>query len=745
MSRRPSHSVGAPRGAAPSDERSPSEVLAWFREAGKALRWPEIRARAGVQRGEDADRLRRVLRGLCHAGELHLDSAGAYHVSHQGSVALEGRVTRAVDGELGIVDERGRTWPIHRVRDIRVRRGDRVRARVVGDHAIVAAIVEHGSDPVIGRLLSDHGGSYVAAEGPDYRGRVFIADEKRGGAADGDVVGARVLGEESYGLVGEVVERIARGDDMHVASTTLLYAHAVPTTWSDAVFAEVAALPHAVPTDLAHGRRDLRELPFVTIDGEDAKDFDDAVYCAPRSRGGFRLVVAIADVAHYVTPGSALDVSARERGNSVYLPDRVVPMLPEALSNDLCSLKPDVPRLTIACDMKLSSSGRVTGFEFCEALIHSRARLTYTRVAAHLAGADEGLSGEVRASLAAIHALYLKLRADRESRGALDFEAQEQKLVLENGLLARVVPVERNDAHKLIEEAMITANVCAAKFLAHERRRFPYRIHEGPSAEKFEDLRQTLAQIGIRVGKSLPTPAELKRIVDTIAARDDHRLLETLVLRSMSQAVYSEHNRGHFGLALSHYAHFTSPIRRYADLLVHRSIKSVLRDDGTEDEPDVEQVSQHVSYTERRADDVTRAVADWLKCEFAAGFVGDTFDGTVVAVTHFGLFVELERVFVQGLLHISNLGNDYFEMQVGGLAIVGVRSGKRFVLGERLSVVLADVDIEQRKVDLLLTGHRRDKDRGRQNVRDVERGRRRRGSLDVRDKAGRRAERRRKR
>jgi len=547
----------------------------------------------------------------------------------------------------------------------------------------------------------------------------------------------RVTGDESYGLVGEVIGRIARGDDLHLASTTMLYAYSVPTTWSDAVYAEVAALPHAVPVDLAHGRRDLRELPFVTIDGEDARDFDDAVYCAPRPRGGWRLVVAIADVAHYVAPGAPLDLAARDRGNSVYLPDRVVPMLPEALSNDLCSLKPDVPRLTIACDMKLSSSGRVTGFEFCEALIHSRARLTYTRVAAHFAGASEHLSDEVRQSLAAIHALYAALRAERETRGALDFEGQEQKLVLYNGLLERVVPVERNDAHKLIEEAMIAANVCAAKFLARHERRFPYRVHEGPTPEKFEDLRQMLAQIGIRVGKSLPKPKELKLIVEAIAARDDRRFLEPLVLRSMQQAVYSGHNRGHFGLALSHYAHFTSPIRRYADLLVHRALKSVLRDDGTEDEPDVELIAQHVSYTERRADDVTRAVADWLKCEFAAGFIGETFEGTVVAVTHFGLFVELERAFVQGLLHISNLGNDYFELQVGGLAIVGVRSGRRFSLGDRISVVLADVDVEQRKVDLLLEGRggdgararqkreQRDKRVGRENLqtRDKRRGR----------------------
>jgi len=711
MSRRRSSSVGDREdGDRPAIE-SPSEVVEAIRSAGRPLRWPEIRARMGAHRGSEADRLRRLLRGLCHAGELHLDEHGAYHLDQRGQTIV-GPIEIDAEHRFVVVDARGGRWPVRLTRTGRVRIGDTVEAHLASGQAVVERITAFSPTPVAGRFTVGHHGGYVTAEGSDFRGRVFILPGREARARDGDTVAARVIDEESYGLVGEVIEKIASRDDLHVASTTMLYAYAVPTVWPDAVHEQVAGFPGAVSAVLPAGRRDLRDLPLVTIDGEDARDFDDAVYCERRPRGGWRLVVAIADVSHYVDTRSALDLEARSRGNSVYLPDRVVPMLPEALSNDLCSLRPDVPRLALVCDMKVSGAGRVTGYEFYEALIHSAARLTYTRVAAHLGGDDQGFSTEVQASLAAIHALYLTLRSEREARGALDFDAPEQKLVLDNGLLERIEPVVRNDAHRLIEEAMISANVCAARFLAKHERQLLYRVHEGPTIEKYEDLRAALALVGIRVGKELPSVLELKRIVDLVAARPDRALLETLILRSMSQAVYSPRNRGHFGLALTHYAHFTSPIRRYADLLVHRSIKSVLREDGLGDEPHLDEIGEHISFTERRADEVSRAVADWLKCEFAAGYIGEAFDGTVVSVAPFGLFVELDRILVQGLLHISNLGNDFFESQGGGLAIVGSRSGRRFALGDRLRVVLADVNIEERKVDLLLeAGGRTSSDR----------------------------------
>jgi ribonuclease R len=568
---------------------------------------------------------------------------------------------------------------------------------------VVMDVLDHSAQPLIGRLIVDRRGAYVISESPDFRGRVYIAAGATAGADDGDTVSVRVAGMESWGLVGEVVGVVARRDELHVASTTLLEAYRVPIEWPDALLAETRALPEKVDRK-AHGDRlDLTDLPLVTIDGADARDFDDAVYCEPRRRGGWRLIVAIADVAHYVTEGSALDQEAATRGTSVYLPDRVVPMLPEALSNELCSLKPRVDRLCMVCDMQISAQGRVTSYRFDEALMHSAKRLTYGEVAGFLDDGPLDVDAPVQRSLRELHACYQALRTEREERGALDFDTRELRLVLENGLLERIEPVARNDAHKLIEEAMISANVCAARFLEKHGRGALYRIHEGPTGDKLEDLRQALAMVGVRIGTEQPTPKELQRIVASLAHRPERWLYEMLVLRSMSQAVYHPRNVGHFGLALPRYMHFTSPIRRYADLVVHRAIKEVLNDAPAHDRTNwLLATGEHISFTERRADEVSRAVGDWLKCEYATRYIGETFSAQVVGVTGFGLFAELAGVFVQGLVHVSNLGDDFYEFHPGTLSLVGERTGRRFQLGNTISVVLAAVDIESRKIDLLL-------------------------------------------
>ncbi|HTO56564.1 MAG TPA: VacB/RNase II family 3'-5' exoribonuclease, partial [Pseudomonadales bacterium] len=447
----------------------------------------------------------------------------------------------------------------------------------------------------------------------------------------------------------------------------------------------------------------VTDLPLVTIDGEDARDFDDAVYCAPRPKGGWRVMVAIADVGHYVALGAPLDLEAQDRGNSVYLPDRVVPMLPEALSNGLCSLKPQEHRLCVVCDMQVSSVGKITSYRFYRALMFSRARLTYTQVAAFIDAGYRGFEPVVADSLRALHDAYRALLAAREDRGALDFDAPEQKLILENGLLERIEPVVRNDAHRLIEESMIAANVCAARYLEKHGKLALYRIHEGPTPEKFDLLRQLLANVGIRLRNEAPAPKTLQQVAQQLADRPDRALLETMILRSMMQARYSPKNIGHFGLALPRYMHFTSPIRRYADLVVHRAIVGVLEDREVV-QPDLDVIGEHLSTTERRADEVSRGVAEWLKCEYAAQFVGETFEGTAMTVIDFGVFVELDRIFVQGLLHVSNLGDDYFEFYPEAMSLVGERSGRRIRMGDKLSVVLADVDVEGRKIDLLLAG-----------------------------------------
>ena len=702
--KRRSKSVGTEARSVADEQRillTPTAVIELFRTHKKPMRWPEVRDLAHVRQGADVDQLRRVLRGLCHAGDLHIDSRGAYQLA-QPETAVDGVIRRGDRGRLVLIPASGSALPVRLTRDSRLRVGDTVHARLVEGQAVIAAVTARSQEPVIGRAVAGTRGWYVVAEG-DFRGRVYLEPNGQGAANDGDTVTATVTGEESFGLIGRVVDVIAPRDDLHAASITLLRAHGVPVEWPPEVDDEVRGLPDRVDPKHYLDREDITDIPLVTIDGEDARDFDDAVFCRPRPKGGWRLVVAIADVGSYVKLGSALDLEARERGNSVYLPDRVVPMLPEALSNGLCSLRPQEHRLCMVCDMQVSPLGKVTTYRFYPALMFSRARLTYTQVAAFIDAGYQGFDGEVAESLRALHDVYGKLLAAREERGALDFDAPEQKLILENGLLERIEPVVRNDAHRLIEEAMISANVCAARFLEKHEATALYRIHEGPTPEKFDILRQALAYAGIRLANEAPSPKTLQAVATQLADRPDRGLLETMILRSMMQARYSPDNLGHFGLALPRYMHFTSPIRRYADLVVHRAIAAALSGDRR-DQSHLDEVGEHLSVTERRADDVSRGVADWLKCEFAAQFVGDTFDGTVVAVTDFGVFVELERIFIQGLLHVSNLGDDYFTFYPAAMSLVGERSGRRIKLGDKLSVILADVDIESRKIDLLVAG-----------------------------------------
>ncbi len=703
--KRRSKSVGAEArdsGAERGTLLTPSAVIELFRAQKKPMKWPEVRDHADVRQGAEVDQLRRVLRGLCHSGDLHIDGRGAYHLAVPESV-VDGVIRRGDRGRLVLIPASGGdALPVRLTRDSRLRVGDTVHARLVEGQAVTAAVTQRSTEPVIGRAVAGTRGWYVVAEG-DFRGRVYLVPDGHGEANDGDTVAVSVVGEESFGLTGRVLDVIAPRDDLHAASITLLRAHGVPVEWPAEVDDEVRGLPDRVDPKRHHDREDLSEIPLVTIDGEDARDFDDAVFCSPRPKGGWRLIVAIADVGSYVRLGSPLDIEARDRGNSVYLPDRVVPMLPEALSNGLCSLRPQEHRLCMVCDMQVSPLGKVTTYRFYPALMFSRARLTYTQVAAFIDAGYRGFEREVADSLEALHLAYKALLAAREERGALDFDAPEQKLILENGLLERIEPVVRNDAHRLIEEAMISANVCAARFLEKHEAMALYRIHEGPTPEKFDVLRQALAYAGIRLNDEPPSPKTLQAVAAQLADRPDRGLLETMILRSMMQARYSPKNVGHFGLALGRYMHFTSPIRRYADLVVHRAIAGVLSGNRV-DQSHLDEVGEHLSVTERRADDVSRGVADWLKCEFAAQFVGETFEGTVVAVVDFGVFIELERIFIQGLLHVSNLGDDYFTFYPAAMSLVGERSGRRIKLGDKLSVILADVDIESRKIDLLAAG-----------------------------------------
>lgn len=490
-------------------------------------------------------------------------------------------------------------------------------------------------------------------------------------------------------------------------------------------------------------RVDLRHLPFVTIDGEDARDFDDAVYCEPKGRikmfsGGWRLYVAIADVSSYVKIDSALDAEAQVRGNSVYFPERVVPMLPEQLSNGLCSLNPQVDRLAMVCEMTISKSGQMVDYKFCEAVIHSHARLTYNKVSTMLehsrtaeAKALRGEYGEVLPHLKQLYALYQVLLAARHARGAIDFETQETRIIFGNERkIAEIRPTTRNDAHKLIEECMLAANVATAEFLNKHEVPTLYRVHDGPPPERLEKLRAFLGELGLSLnkGKDGPSPKDYQALLETIKDRPDFHLIQTVMLRSLSQAVYTSENNGHFGLNYPAYTHFTSPIRRYPDLLVHRAIRSVIRSKRETphvvragaapipkariypyDEAALEQFGEQCSMTERRADEATRDVVNWLKCEYMKDRVGEVFPGVITAATGFGIFVELTDIYVEGLVHVSALPGDYYHYDQLHHRLTGERTGRSFRLGDTVQVRVMRVDLDERKIDFELADTGADK------------------------------------
>jgi ribonuclease R len=481
--------------------------------------------------------------------------------------------------------------------------------------------------------------------------------------------------------------------------------HELPYEFSSEALTEAKKLPDAVRKMDWKGREDVTGLPLVTIDSETARDFDDAVYCERQGKG-FRLVVAIADVSHYVTAGGSLDTDAYARGNSVYFPRRVIPMLPEKISNGLCSLNPQVERLCMVCDMAINAAGAISRYRFYPAVMFSQARLTYTEVAAALYDKDAATRARlapVLPHLEALDLLYRQLAKERVKRGAIDFETVETRMIFDdNGKIQRIEPYERNEAHKLIEECMLAANVCASEFLREREHASLYRVHEGPTPERLLKLRDFLGTFGFQLGGGdTPKAQDYAKLLEKIGQRPDRQLLQTVMLRSLRQAIYSPDNVGHFGLAYESYTHFTSPIRRYPDLLVHRAIKSALLA-KVYAPGNWEEIGLHCSMTERRADDATRDVEAWLKCFYMKDRVGEIFEGSISSVVPFGIFVALDGVFVEGLVHVSELGQDYFHFDEKSHAMVGERSGRRFRLSDRVSVQLTRVDMEANKIDFRL-------------------------------------------
>ena len=595
----------------------------------------------------------------------------------------------------------------------KVLHGDRVAVREVGvdrrgrPEAKIVEVLARANHRVVGRLHSERGVLSVVAENKRISQHLLVPPGNALNAQLGQVVVAEIIEQPAKHAqpIARVVEVLGNYADPGMEIEIALRKHDLPHEFPRAVDRACEAFSKDVTARDSEGRTDLRELPLVTIDGETARDFDDAVYCEPSGKG-FRLVVAIADVSHYVKHGDALDAEARNRGNSVYFPRRVIPMLPEVLSNGLCSLNPKVDRLCVVCDMTVDTHGGVAAYRFYPAVMWSHARLTYTAVAEMLAdpkGAAAQRHGSLLPHIQNLQRLYQALAKARAKRGAIDFDSVETQMIFDaHGKIERIVPVQRNDAHRLIEECMLAANVSASGFLSGHDHPTLYRIHGGPTPERLLGLREFLKGFGLQLGGgATPHASDYAKLLERCKHRPDAQLLQTVMLRSLRQAVYSPENVGHFGLAYEAYAHFTSPIRRYPDLLVHRAIKAVLH--GRRYDPgNWQELGVHCSQTERRADEATRDVESWLKCYYMRDRVGETFNGTISSVVGFGIFVALDDVYVEGLVHVSDLGSDYFHFDAAKHQLMGERTAKRFRLGDRVVVRVARVDIESSKIDFVL-------------------------------------------
>jgi len=704
---------------------------------------PALATALGIAGERPLADLRRRLEALRTAGQLLVNRRGEYCLSDKLDV-VPGTVSAHRDGFGFLVPDDGSDdvyLPLPEMRS--VLDGDRVAVRVAGRGrggrraGTVVEILARSRDSLVGRYHRDRDLGWVVETGRSPH-RFIVVDRDRGGAEHGQLVKLEILeypGPE-HEARGRVVEVLGDPRDPRVLTDAAIEMFHIPSRWPERALDDARLLGSEVAATDKRSRTDLREMPLVTIDGEDARDFDDAVFAEPLA-DGWRLVVAIADVSHYVRTGEAIDAEARRRGTSVYFPDRVVPMLPEELSNELCSLKPAVDRLCMVCDMRIDPRGNVTDSTFYRGVMHSRARLTYNAVDQFQRGtAPGGVPDAAKPVIANLYGVYASLRQARDRRGALDLDLPEIKIQMDaSGAIAGVVSRLRNDAHRLIEECMIAANVEAARYLRRHKLTTLYRVHAGPEGDKLEELRLLFQGLGIPIAETAGTkPREINRVLRQISDRPDFPMLATAVLRSMKQAVYQPANNGHFGLALNCYAHFTSPIRRYPDLLVHRGIGHLL--DGGKpaafpvDVPAAEQLGTVTSVQERRADEATRYVEARCKCLFMQEHVGATLDGVITGVTHFGLFVMLRDLLVDGLIHVTSLPSDYYHLEAGGRGLKGERTGRAFRLGDDVRVRVVRVDPDEAKIDLTLDGAADSQGGNRQPPRPkgggADRGRRRR-------------------
>ncbi|MCK7552305.1 ribonuclease R [Marinobacter goseongensis] len=712
-------------------------ILEHLKERGAPATHETLCDELGQESEEGIEALRRRLIAMCRDGQLICNRRGAYLPIEEADL-VTGRVVGHKDGFGFLIPDDGGSDLFLTARQMRqVFHGDRVAARVdrVDDkgrrEGVIVDVLEHRTSQTVGRFFQESGICFVVPENARINHEVLVPQENCGEARHGqyvvvDIIRQPTVRTQPLGKVVEILgEHMAPGMEIDVA----IRSYDIPHSWPPAVGEQTAKIAEEVEEKDKANRVDIRNLRLVTIDDETARDFDDAVYCEPRPRGGYRLLVAIADVSHYVRPGTPLDDEAVNRSTSVYFPDHVVPMLPEKLSNGLCSLNPGVDRLCMVADMTISAAGNISSYSFYQAVMYSHARLTYNKVSAMLEQPDteQGYKlceqyAHVLPQLHNLYGLYQLLRKARTERGAIDFETTETKIVFDaNRKIEEIVPVQRNDAHKIIEECMLCANVATARFLKKYKLPALYRVHDGPSEERLNAVRLFLSELGLQLGGGdSPTSADYQELLSHISDRSDANVIQTVMLRSLSQAVYSPEEGGHFGLGFAGYAHFTSPIRRYPDLIAHRAIKSVIhgesqakdvvkppkRDPELSNYPydfaRMERLGEHTSMAERRADDATRDVMAWLKCEYLSDHVGEEFDGVIAAVVPFGFFVELSGVYIEGLVHVSTLSGDFFHHDAAKHRLIGERTAQSFRLGDEVRVKVVRVGMEDRKIDLEL-------------------------------------------
>ncbi|QDQ86819.1 ribonuclease R [Alcaligenaceae bacterium SJ-26] len=717
-------------------------ILQALRDAPSPLSPEELAQRMGLKRRATLDGFERRLGAMERDGQLMPNRKGVLLLATKLDF-VAGKVVGHRDG-FGFLVREDRAGPDFFLspREMRkVLHGDRVLVKPTGEYrgkpeATIVEVLERRTARLVGRFLDERGVHIVVPEDQRIKHDILIPPDEIGDAEHGQVVTVEITGQPTRHSqpLGRVIEVLGEVDDPGMEIEIAVRKFDVPVEFSEAAQRQAGKLPEEVRASDLKGRVDLRDLPFVTIDGEDARDFDDAVYCEAidlgtggRKRPGWRLLVAIADVSHYVRPGDALDHDAFERGTSVYFPRRVIPMLPEALSNGLCSLNPSVDRLSLVCDMVIpatgAKAGQVSAYQFYEAVIHSHARTTYTDVweaLQHDSGPAARAMQHVLPQLQGLYELYQLLIQSRKKRGAIDFDTVETRIVCNPlGKIEQIVPMVRNDAHKLIEECMLAANTCAADFMARSKHPGLFRIHEGPLPEKLADLREFLRTLGLTLGGGdEPAASDYGATIQAARARPDFALVQTMCLRSMQQAIYSPDNVGHFGLAYPAYTHFTSPIRRYPDLLTHRVIKALLKRERYVPDAIVKMVpvgtrkeSEHalwerqglmLSATERRADEASRDVEAWLKCWFVRERVGEEFSGKVTGVAGFGIFVTLDTLHVEGLVHVSELGSEYFSFNEALHELRGERTGMRYRLMDAVQVQVARVDLEARRIEFRL-------------------------------------------